>query len=109
MQKFNVVNDKGFQLTFSNGCTVSVMFGSGNYCEKRDYPIHQSAGYLGSHSSANAEIAIWDKNDRWFDFGGDTIKGFVSPDKVAKVLELVSTLGMDLEEEFEVIGLMDEK
>ena len=29
--------NKGFQLTFENGLTISVQFGSGNYCERNGF------------------------------------------------------------------------
>ena len=76
--------NRGFSLTFENGLTISVQFGTGNYCERRDY----SSGYDGdlkSHivEANNAEIAIWDESNQWFDFGSDKVKGWVNADEVA--------------------------
>lgn len=70
-------------MTFENGLTISVQFGTGNYCERRSV----NAPYNGDLQtpivkSDNAEIAIMDKNV-WFNFGTDTVKGWVSPDEVA--------------------------
>jgi len=36
---FEISNQKGFQITYKNGYTVSVQFGGGNYCTNRDLPI----------------------------------------------------------------------
>jgi len=33
---FRVVNNRGFQLTFENGITISVMFGGGCYCKNNN-------------------------------------------------------------------------
>ena len=41
--------------------------------------------------SIDAEIAIWDKNGSWLNFGSDEVKGYVSPDEVAKWISIVST------------------
>jgi len=65
----------GFQLTFSNGNTISVQFGFGNYCnnsrESKD-------------NSLNAEIAIWSAAGKWYNFDFDTVKGYCEADEVAK-------------------------
>jgi hypothetical protein len=50
--------NKGFQLTFKNGYTISVQFGRGNYCSNRnnlDKPEEQIV-----YKSVNAEVAAWD-------------------------------------------------
>lgn len=70
---FNIIPDKGFQITFANGNTVSVMFGEGNYCANQrayDCPIE---------SSSDAEVLAWDKN------GKDLCQaqGWQTPEEVA--------------------------
>ena len=78
---FNSTSNKGFQITFENGITISVQFGYGNYCD--NYRKHDcvKAGFC---SSNDAEIAIWDSANIWYEFdNGDTVKGRVSPDEVA--------------------------
>lgn len=67
----------GFSMTFANGNTISVQFGAGNYC----------ANKLESNTCcANAEIAIWDKNNKDYTFADDwdQVKGYCSADDVAK-------------------------
>lgn len=85
-----ITQNRGFHLTFENGWTISVQIGTGNYCDRRDY----SAVYRQEMSepiiqSPDAEIAIWDKNNNWFDFGNDTVKGWVSTEEIAEWIERV--------------------
>jgi hypothetical protein len=37
MSNFKSTNNKGFQMTFENGWTISVQFGYGNYCSHRNH------------------------------------------------------------------------
>lgn len=81
---FTSTINHGFQMTFENNLTISVQFGTGNYCERRSFcgPYDSEMSEHIIHS-ADAEIAIWDKSDVWFNFGSDNVKGWVSPDEVA--------------------------
>jgi hypothetical protein len=75
----------GFQMTFSNGLTISVMFRGGNYCEHRneDYDFaKRKMEEEGRHNSPDAEIAIWDESNKWLRFDYDSVKGWVSADEV---------------------------
>jgi hypothetical protein len=38
MSNFKSTNNKGFQMTFENGWTISVQFGYGNYCDNSRHP-----------------------------------------------------------------------
>lgn len=85
--------NKGFSLTFQNGLTISVQFGTSNYCERRDYTSPYKSEMLNDQDiikSQNAEIAIWDKDNNWFDFGSDTVKGWCSANEIANWIEKVS-------------------
>ena len=76
--------NKGFSLTFENGLTISVQFGVMNYCERRSLTkdlTDDLKNYI--TGSKNAEIAIWDKNNIYFSFGDDHVKGWVYADDVA--------------------------
>lgn len=76
--------NKGFQLTFDNGLSISVQFGAGNYCSNRQSSTkYKSELQQDTTSSNNAEIAIWNEEGKWFNFGYDTVKGWVSADEVA--------------------------
>jgi len=81
---FKTNQNKGFTMTFKNGITISVQFGTGNYCERRSMtaPI-QGEMKMNMVESKTAEIAIWDKEGAWFNFGYDVVKGWVDTDEVA--------------------------
>lgn len=72
-------------MTFNNGLTISVQWGSGNYCSRRSLASTSSFDAdlkKPRTESSNAEIAIWDGDESWFNFGDDTVKGFVDADEV---------------------------
>lgn len=89
--------NKGFRMTFANGMTISVQFGSSNYCSRRNFdsrPMNEMKEYI--VSSPDAEIAIWDAEGNWFDFGYDQVKGFVTPDEVgAWVKAICASMTLD--------------
>jgi len=102
---FQITGGKGFKMTFANGWTISVQFGTGNYCENRsldEYDMFPGAGFttylmrkdreVGEKGSADAEIAVWNHEKKWVNFGGDTVSGGRSPDEVAEVIGIVSNL-----------------
>ena len=78
---FNITENKGFHLTFANGWTVSVQWGTANYCDNRSMNYDDSL--KPAKPSTTAEIAAWDANGKWFDFGNDNVKGHVSADDVS--------------------------
>jgi len=87
---FVSTGNKGFQMVFENGWTISVQFGYGNYCDNNHHPEgFDFAKKTEIVKSSDAEIAIWDKDGEWFDFGGDTIKGYCTADEVADWIEKV--------------------
>lgn len=88
---FRITAGKGFQMTFANGWTVSVQFGSGNYCENRSY-MYANKEVIERGESADAEIAAWDKNNNWFEFEHDTVKGRCSSNEVADFIAKVAAL-----------------
>ena len=86
---FKSTYNKGFQMTFENGWTISVQFGHGNYCDnqKLETSINSSMNHP-IVECANAEIGIWDKDDNWYET--DKVKGWVTPNEVAEWIEKVS-------------------
>jgi len=81
--------NRGFQITFENGWTVSVQIGAGCYCANKD----NKGDYNTSKPSPNAEIAAFknDGNDRfWYDFGTDTVKGWCTPAEILEFMNMVS-------------------
>jgi hypothetical protein len=94
---FKITDGKGFQMTFANGWTVSVQFGPGNYCDNRDMNPRFGESFdraerdAGKQGSATAEIAAWDKNNKWFEFpDGENVMGWVTPDDVVKFIEEIA-------------------
>ena len=93
MSTFHYTDQRpGFTMTFNNGWTISVQFGYGNYCENNHHPdgydFFKSRNKI---TSSNAEIAIWDINGDWYNFGTDTVKGYCSTDEVAEWIEKVKS------------------
>lgn len=81
---FKSTHNHGFQMTFENGFTISVQWGTGNYCSRKDLnSFHDDDLKQPITESPNAEIAIWHKDsDTWFDFGNDQVKGWCEPNEV---------------------------
>lgn len=75
---FQTSYNNGFTMTFENGWTISVQFGRANY-----------ASIVGG-VSVNAEIAIWDKDNNWYDFGHDKVKGYCNTNEVAEWIDKAS-------------------
>jgi hypothetical protein len=90
MSMFRITNNKGFQMTFENGWTISVQFGYGNYCSHRN---HESTKEI--HQCPNAEITIWGPDGQDYDFGGgdNNAKGYCSADEVATWIQFTANLG----------------
>lgn len=70
----------GYHMTFKNGWTVSVQWGKGNYISNRD----------NDGTSVDAEVAAWDRNDNWYKFDFDVVKGFMSADEVAEFISMIA-------------------
>jgi hypothetical protein len=93
MTQFVSTENRGFQMTFANGWTISVQYGYGNYCSNHHHPngYRFAMGQL-MVTCPDAEIAIWDNNNQYyiFNFGdgySDTVNGHCSPDEVAKWID----------------------
>jgi len=87
---FKSTSNKGFSLTFENGWTISVQFGYGNYCDNHRHPDGWDFSKKQEVTqSSDAEIAIWDANGEWYNFGSDTVKGYCSANEVAEWIEKV--------------------
>lgn len=90
---FKITQGKGFHITFDNGWTASVQWGTGNYCSNRNLNIHYTTELdkeVGATGSEDAEIAAWDKSGNWYNFGADEVKGYVTPNKVLMFLNMVA-------------------
>jgi len=89
---FKSTENKGFVMTFANGWTISVQFGYGNYCDNRNHP--NGFGFSQKQEiteSQDAEIAIWDKDGEWYDFGNDQVKAYQTAEEVAEWINKVAS------------------
>lgn len=79
-------NFSGISMTFDNGNTISIQWGMGNYSSTRTVKKPTS-------KCTSAEVAIFDKNDKWawIDETEGSVKGWVEPDEIAKLIFLAST------------------
>lgn len=82
---FKITRGSGFQMTFGNGWTVSVQWAGGNYSS--NYSADINTPQPTAHS---AEIAAWDKNGKWHDFGDDTVKGWCTTKEVAEFISFIA-------------------
>ena len=92
MSKFLATRNKGFRMTFKNGFAISVQWGPENYCDRKnegDFDKPMDKRFWGSRT---AEIAIFNnKDDSMITLGEDNVDGWLTPDKVAKVITIVQS------------------
>ena len=97
---WKMMSRRGFRTRFANGYTISVQFGTHNYCSCRDTlrPLSsiQSDAYnsWNDGSSEDAEVAIIDADGEFVEFqsNGDTVRGYTSPDDLANIIAWVVAL-----------------
>jgi hypothetical protein len=90
MSKFNTITGRaGFSMKFANGWTISVQWHGGAYTSREDRHLDRAdqPAHGTEVSSPDAEIAIWDKNGEWYDFGSDQVQGYCTTDEVAQWIE----------------------
>jgi len=93
---FKDVQGKGFSLTFQNGLTIYVWFGYGNFCQNNMMHYNRNVNLANYElKSKDAEIAVWDESERCFktdtfiDCENNTVKGYLSADEVADLINKV--------------------
>lgn len=100
MKNFRITDNKGFQLTFANGWTVSVQWGRYNYGDHYDASPDEEVDCT---ESDQAEIGVFrddpDGTTIWWEseqagslgfFSG--VAGYKSPHEVAEAIAVVSKL-----------------
>ena len=92
MSKFVATRNKGFAMTFDNNYTISVQWGTENYCEKKHTTIHPTDPMehkrWDSLSAFDNEEMINISSD-----GVDDVIGWLGTEDVAKVIAIVSSAG----------------
>jgi hypothetical protein len=86
---FSITDNKGFQISFNNGYSVSVQFGGGNYCSNRDLPMKDWGKAV--PDSDTAETALMTK-DGFVEYQGDDVQGHMSPKDVLELLNYAEGL-----------------
>ena len=76
---FKVTGDKGFHIKFHNGYEISVQFGHGNYCDSK---------------ARTCEVAVF-KGDLYVDLPDSMDDGWVTPEKLVKIMDWVSNREAD--------------
>jgi hypothetical protein len=85
---FKSTLNRGFQLTFENGLTISVQYGEGNYSSNRNVKTDGKDIV----ESVSAEVAIWDKDGTDYQFSnGGICEGWCFANEVATMISKVST------------------
>ena len=95
-QKFVATRNKGFAMTFDNNYTISVQWGTENYCEKNHTTIHPTNPMEHKRwDSLSAEIAVFDNKEmiNISSDGVDAVIGWLDTHDVAKVIAIVSSAG----------------
>ena len=93
MSKFVATNNKGFQMVFENGFRISVQWGVGNYCQRKDDGDFDESMKTEFWESNSAEIAVFNKDREFITITNypDVVAGWLNTDKVAKVITIVQS------------------
>ena len=91
--KFTTSYNKGFRMTFGNGFSISVQWGVGNYCEKKESGQWDESTKYAEWDSNSAEIAVFDKNGGYIEITNypDVVAGWLSADTVAKCITIIQS------------------
>ena len=89
---FVATQNKGFGMTFDNGFTISVQWGTMNYCERKNLMAkYKNEMEYDITESINAEIAVYD-DEEMINIGEDTVIGWCSPDVITTTTEQLEQL-----------------
>lgn len=87
---FRINDNKGFQITFHNGYTVSVQFGPGNYGGNRNLSVLDNRGK--SMTANTAETALIAPDGSFVTYKEDDVQGYQTPHDVLELLNYASKL-----------------
>lgn len=73
---------RGFKYTLTNGYTLSVAFGAGNYCDNRHEPLFQDETW---YECSNFEVAVFEPNGNIVDLIPATEEGGFSDQVIGYV------------------------
>ena len=88
---FIATQNKGFRMKFDNGFSISVQWGTMNYCEKKNLMAeYKDEMKEPIWESKSAEIAVFNDEGMVPIGGDDQVIGWLTPDEVAKVITIVA-------------------
>lgn len=87
---FRINDNKGFQITFDNGYTVSVQFGPGNYSSNYNLSILDNRGK--SMTATLAETALLAPDGSFVAYKEDDVQGYQTASDVLELLQYASKL-----------------
>jgi hypothetical protein len=83
---FRIVDAKGYQMRFTNGYTVSVQWGPGNYCDRRN-EAYDTQYTEPMWTSNTAEVAVIAPDGTFLKFfSDDEVRGYVQADDVVAIM-----------------------
>ncbi len=87
---FRINDNKGFQITFDNGYTVSVQFGPGHYGSNYNADFLAEMGK--PQTATTVETALIDPSGDFVAYQGEDVQGYVNADSVLELLNYASKL-----------------
>lgn len=87
---FRINDNKGFQITFDNGYTVSVQFGPGNYGSNYSLGMLDNMGK--PMTAATAETALIGPDNAFVEYMDDDVQGHRTANDVLELLNYASKL-----------------
>ena len=97
---FVATKNTGFAMTFDNGFTISVQWGTINYCEKKNLGADIDEEIKTKRwESTTAEIAVFNDTGIVPVGKSDDVIGWCSADEVATVIAIVQSAHPDNQEE----------
>ena len=86
---FEVTNNKGVRIVFPNGYSISIQWGTINYCGNRDREIGFGQPVP---ASITAETAIKDPSGNFVKYKGDDVQGYQTVMNVLETMNYVASL-----------------
>lgn len=84
----------GVSLGLINGASMSIQWGTYNYCSNNRIPMSGTSSYC-----KDAEVAVFTRDGSAHDFGGDTVLGWQSLEDVLGLITQYSSNNAFLEEQ----------
>jgi hypothetical protein len=87
---FRITDNKGFQVTFDNGYTVSVQFGPGNYGSNYNASFLDEMGK--PQQATTVETALMNPEGEFVSYKDDDVQGYQNANDVLELINFASKL-----------------